>query len=131
MQINHVMIGSDDIDAAKDFYTKVLGVLGEAKPVDNVKDDGTKRVFFMIEGTSFALTQPIDGKPASEGNGSTIGFKCASAQQVKDFHEAAIAAGGKAIEDPPGKRDSNMGPVHLCYFLDLDGHKICGIYRGE
>ena len=131
MQLSHVMVGTDDIDAAKAFYTKVLGVLGEVKAFDNVSAAGAKRAFFMMDGTTFALTQPINGEPASEGNGSTIGFKCNSPQQVKDFHDAAIAAGDKAIEDPPGKRETSMGAAHLCYFLDLDGHKICGIYRGE
>jgi len=131
MQLNHVMVGTNDIEAAKAFYTKVLAVLGEVKAMDNENMKGDKRVFFAGEGTAFVLTQPINGEPASEGNGSTIAFKCSSGEQVKEFHAAAIAAGGKAIEDPPGKRDTSRGPIHLCYFLDLDGHKICGIYWGE
>jgi hypothetical protein len=45
------------------------------------------------------------------------------------LHDAAIAAGGTSIEDPPGPRQNTMGTMHLSYFRDLDGHKICGIHR--
>ena len=76
-----------------------------------------------------ALSQPIDGEPATCANGMTIGFKCDSPEQVKELHDAAIAAGGTSIEDPPGLRESAMGAMHLCYFRDLDGHKICGLHR--
>ena len=34
-----------------------------------------------------------------------------------------------SVEDPPGARGGTMGVMHLCYFLDPDGHKICGIHR--
>jgi hypothetical protein len=41
----------------------------------------------------------------------------------------AVANGGTTSEEPPGPRESNMGLMYLCYFLDPDGHKICGIHR--
>jgi len=127
--LNHFMVGTNDIDKAKEFYTKVLGVLGDVKVMEN-EEKGTKRVFFMGGGPLFAVTQPANGQAASAANGGTIGFKCDSPEQVKAFHDTAIAAGGTSIEDPPGRRDTTMGPLHLCYFRDPDGNKICGIHSG-
>jgi len=48
---------------------------------------------------------------------------------VKELHDVPVANGGISVEDPPGARESAAGVIHLCYFLDLDGHKICGVYR--
>ena len=126
---NHIMIGTNDIDKSKAFYEKVLKVIGVEGSMDNTTDSGTKRVFFMNDGDILALSQPIDGEPATCANGMTIAFKCSSPEQVKELHDAAIAAGGTSIEDPPGLRETTMGPIHLSYFRDLDGHKICGLHR--
>ncbi|MBX7481976.1 VOC family protein [Qipengyuania qiaonensis] len=126
---NHIMIGTNDIDKSKAFYEKVLEVVGVEGSMDNTTDSGTKRVFFMHDGNVLALSQPIDGEAATCANGMTIGFRCNSAEQVKELHDVAVAAGGASIEDPPGLRDGAMGPMHLSYFRDLDGHKLCGIYR--
>ena len=73
--------------------------------------------------------RPLDGMNAASSNGGTIGFMCSSAQQVLAFHDAAVANGGKSIEDPPGMRNGAMGPMHLAYVRDPDGNKLCAIYR--
>jgi hypothetical protein len=31
--------------------------------------------------------------------------------------------------EPPGLRDSAMGPRHLAYVRDPDGNKLCALYR--
>lgn len=126
---NHIMIGTNDIEKSKAFYEKVLAVLGGRGAIDNTSASGHQRAIFMHDGNTFMLTQPIDGEAATCANGMTIGFKCDSPEQVKELHDAAIAAGGTSIEDPPGLRESAMGAMHLCYFRDLDGHKICGLHR--
>jgi catechol 2,3-dioxygenase-like lactoylglutathione lyase family enzyme len=127
---NHIMIGCNDIEKSKDFYAKVLGVLGCPPPMRNETDSGVVRYFFIHDGDVFALTQPINGEPAECANGMTIGFRCESGEQVKELHDVAIANGGTSIEDPPGIREGSMGVMHLSYFRDLDGHKICGIKQG-
>jgi catechol 2,3-dioxygenase-like lactoylglutathione lyase family enzyme len=62
-------------------------------------------------------------------NGATIGFKCASPEQVVAFHDAAVAAGGVSIEEPPGLRDNGVGPLYLAYVRDPDGNKLCALHR--
>jgi len=127
--LNHVMIGSNDIEKTRNFYNPVLGVLGAGDPMEHVNETGQTRLFYIHDGSTFSISEPINGELVSIANGSTIGFVCDSPEQVKEFHDTAVANGGISVEDPPGPRDGTMGLMHLCYFLDPDGHKICGIHR--
>lgn len=127
--LNHVMLGSNDIERSKTFYDAVLGVLGAGEPVRNVAATGHVRLFYRHDGSTFCLTQPINDQEATTANGGTIGFRCHSAEQVQQFHDVAVAHGGTSIEDPPGLRSGGMGPLHLAYVRDPDGHKLCAIYR--
>jgi catechol 2,3-dioxygenase-like lactoylglutathione lyase family enzyme len=126
---NHVMLGSNDIDRSKRFYDAVLGVLGAGEPIRNVAASGHVRLFYRHDGNSFGLSQPINGEEATCANGGTIGFKCSSPEQVKQFHDVAVAHGGRSIEDPPGLREGGMGAMHLAYVRDPDGNKLCAIHR--
>ncbi|MBB4153398.1 catechol 2,3-dioxygenase-like lactoylglutathione lyase family enzyme [Sphingomonas jinjuensis] len=128
--INHVMVGTNDIDRAKAFYDKVLAVVGAGEPFRNVTEGGKTRLFYSHGGGTLAVSEPLDGEAATCANGFTLGFKCASAEQVKQFHDVAVEAGGTSIEDAPGLRSGAMGPMHLAYVRDPDGHKLCAIYRG-
>ncbi|KQS03121.1 glyoxalase [Sphingomonas sp. Leaf357] len=127
--LNHVMVGTDDIERSKTFYDAVLGVLGAGEPFRHVGDAGQTRLFYMHGGNTFAVSEPINGEAATSANGGTIGFKCDSPEQVKQFHDVAVAHGGTSIEDAPGLRESNMGAMHLSYVRDPDGNKLCGIHR--
>jgi catechol 2,3-dioxygenase-like lactoylglutathione lyase family enzyme len=75
------------------------------------------------------MSLPIDGKPATIANGSTIGFACNSPEQVQTWHAAGVANGGVSIEDPPGVRQGAAGKLYLAYLRDPDGNKICALYR--
>ena len=121
---SHVILGTNNIEKSKAFYNALLGALG-AKP--GVTDD-KGRMMFVHEDKIFGLTPPIDGQPATHGNGSTIGFACKSAEQVDAWHEAGVANGGKSIEDPPGVRESAFGPLYLAYLRDPEGNKLCALY---
>lgn len=129
--LNHIMVGSNDIEKSKRFYDAVLGVLGARSPIENKNDTGQTRLFYIHDGSNFSVSEPINGQAVSASNGSTIGFVCSSPEQVVELHDVAIANGGTSVEDPPGPRNGSMGLMHLCYFLDPDGHKICGIHRPD
>ena len=125
---SHIMVGSNDIEKSKQFYDAVLGVLGAGEPYRNKSASGHTRLFYRHDRSSFCISEPINGEPATCANGATIGFKCSSAEQVKQFHDVAVAHGGISIEDPPGPRESPMGAMHLAYVRDPDGHKLCAFY---
>jgi len=127
--LNHVMVGTNDIERAKRFYDAVLGTLGAGEAVRNTSGSGHQRLFYRHDGSTFGVTQPINGEPASCANGATIGFKCTSAEQLKAFHDTAVAHGGVSIEDPPGPRGDSHAAMHLAYVRDPDGNKLCALYR--
>lgn len=129
--LNHVMVGSNDLERSKRFYDAVLGVLGAGEPVRNVTEAGHTRLFYRHEGSTFCVTEPIDGREATAANGGTIAFKCDSPEQVLAFHDAGIAHGGVSIEEPPGPRDGALGSMHLAYVRDPDGNKLCAIHRSR
>ncbi|MBB4757485.1 catechol 2,3-dioxygenase-like lactoylglutathione lyase family enzyme [Xanthomonas campestris] len=124
------MVGSNDIARSRQFYDAVLGgVFGAPAPLVNTAGSGHVRLFYRHAGSTFAVSEPINDAPATSGNGATVGFTCSSPEQVQAFHDAAVAAGGVSIEDPPGERESRMGAVWLAYVRDPDGNKLCAIYR--
>lgn len=127
--INHVMVGSNDIERSKQFYDAVLGTLGAGEGVRNEAPSGHMRLFYRHDGHSFGLSEPINGETATPGNGATIGFKCSSPEQVRQFHDTAVAHGGTSIEQPPGPRETRMGPVYLAYVRDPHGNKLCALHR--
>lgn len=126
---NHIMVGSNDLARSEAFYNAVLGVLGAGPPLRNQSPSGHMRLFYRHDGSTFCVTEPIDGGPATCANGATIGFKCSSPEQAKHFHDVAVAAGGTSIEDPPGLRTSTLGSLYLAYVRDPDGNKLCALYR--
>jgi len=101
---SHVMIGVSDIEVSKQFYDAVLGTLGIGPGVDN-----KGRYFYVSPGGVFAITIPIDGESAEQGDA---------------WHAAGVANGGAATEDPPGLRENGM---YLAYLRDPDGNKICAL----
>ena len=127
--LNHVMVGSNDIERSKRFYDAVLGTLGAGEPMRNKARSGHTRLFYRHDGSTFCVSEPINDETATSGNGNTVAFKCHSPEQVREFHDVAVAHGGVSIEDAPGLRNSTTGPVHLAYVRDPDGNKLCAIYR--
>ena len=128
---NHVMIGTNDIERSKRFYDAVLGTLGAGEPVRNKAGSGHTRLFYRHEGSTFCVSEPINGEQATFANGGTIGFKCNSPEQVRAFHDTAVAHGGESIEDAPGLREGSLGAMHLAYVRDPDGNKLCAIHRAK
>lgn len=126
---NHIVIGSNDIERSKRFYDAVLGTLGASEPLRNQAGSGHTRLFYRHDGNTLCVTEPINDEEATSANGGTIGFKCNSPEQVREFHDAAIRYGGKSIEDPPGLREGSLGAMYLAYVRDPDGNKLCAIYR--
>lgn len=128
---NHIMVGSNDIERSKRFYDAVLGTLGAGEPMRHKAATGHTRLFYRHDGSTFCVSEPINDEAATCANGGTIGFKCGSAEQVRLFHDTAVAHGGTSIEDAPGLREGTMGAMFLAYVRDPDGNKLCAIYRAK
>ena len=121
---SHVMLGVNNLDASKKFYDALLGTLGISPGVAN-----KNRYFYRSPAGSFGITTPINGEPATHGNGSTLGFTMQTPEQADAFHAAGIANGGTTCEEPPGWRDGSVGRLYLAYLRDPDGNKLCALHR--
>ena len=121
---SHVMLGVNDLEVSKKFYDALLGALGLGPGFAN-----KNRYFYRSPTGTFAITPPINGEPATRGNGSTIGFAVQSAEQGDAFHAAGVANGGTTCEDPPGFREGPTGKIYLAYLRDPDGNKLCALFR--
>ena len=71
---SHVMVGANNIEESRVFYDKIFKVLGAEPGRMYPNLSGQKRYFYNFKGTTFCITEPIDGKPATVSNGATIGF---------------------------------------------------------
>ena len=126
---NHIMVGSSDIERSRRFYDAVLATIGAGPGIANKNATGHTREFYRHEGNSFGVSEPINGQPATFANGGTIGFKCKTIEQAREFHDVAVANGGTSIEEPPGLRGEGAAAVYLAYVRDPDGNKLCAICR--
>lgn len=122
---SHVMIGANNIEESKKFYDAILATMGHKPGVI----DEMGRCFYFTPTGIFALTKPIDGQPASHGNGTTIGFAADSEEVADKWHQAGIEHGGTTCEEPPGLRQGSTMSLYLAYLRDPSGNKICALHR--
>jgi catechol 2,3-dioxygenase-like lactoylglutathione lyase family enzyme len=122
---SHIMLGANDVEASKAFYDATLGALGYKPGVIDEKG----RCFYYTKTGIFAISKPIDGEPACNGNGSTVGFSVEDTAMADAWHKAGLANGGTTCEDPPGVRDGGEMQLYLAYLRDPSGNKICALKR--
>ena len=122
---SHVMLGSNDLDRSKQFYDAIFSATGGREG----KIDPKGRLVYVNNGGILLISTPIDGAPATHGNGSTIGFAVDGPEQAQAWEQAGVAHGGTAIEDPPGVRSGLGMDLYLAYLRDPDGNKLCALHR--
>ncbi len=120
---SHMMVGSNNIERSKSFYDALFGKPG--------RQDDKGRLAYGRKGSIFMVSKPIDGAAATHGNGSTVGFAMDDPAEVDAWHQRGLAAGGTAIEDPPGWRENAFGRLYLAYLRDPDGNKLCALHRPQ
>lgn len=123
--ISHVSIGTNDFDRSAAFYDAVLGTIGCRRIMEHPGAIAWGKAF-----PEFWVQRPIDGEPASIGNGTHIGFIAPSREAVHAFHDAALKAGAKN-EGAPGPRPHYGAPYYGCFIRDPDGHKIGAAFWDE
>jgi catechol 2,3-dioxygenase-like lactoylglutathione lyase family enzyme len=116
--LSHISVGTNDFERAVAFYDKVLPTLGCKRIMEH-----PGAVAYGREYPEFWVQTPIDGRPASVGNGTHFGFFAPSKEAVLAFFEAALDAGAQG-DGAPGPRPEYGDPYYGCFVRDLDGHKI-------
>ena len=121
--IGFVMVGTNNLDKAINFYDKLLNTIDLQRVVTNEKYAG-----YALEDkpddVEFYVTNPVDKEKATFGNGTQISFLVNSKDLVNKFYNTGIKLGG-ADEGAPGIRSGD----YYCYFRDLDKNKICAFAK--
>ncbi|MNS92285.1 Glyoxalase-like domain protein [compost metagenome] len=120
--LSHISLGTNDFARAVAFYDKVLPTLGCKRIMEH-----PGAVAYGREYPEFWIQTPIDGRPASVGNGTHFGFFASSKEAVLAFYEAALDAGAQG-DGAPGPRPEYGEPYYGCFVRDPDGHKIEASY---
>jgi len=121
--IGFVMIGSNDLNKATKFYDILLEVIDLKRVITNEKYIGYSSKE-KPEDIEFYVTNPVNKKEATYGNGTQISFVLKSKETVDKFYNLGVKLGGKD-EGAPGIRSGD----YYCYIRDLDGNKICSFAK--
>ena len=121
--IGFVMVGTNDLNKAINFYDVLLEIIDLKRAVTNEKYAGYS-LKENSEDIEFYVTSPANKKKATFGNGTQISFLVKSKETVDKFYNLGIKLGGKD-EGAPGIRSGD----YYCYFRDLDGNKICAFSK--
>ena len=121
--IGFVMVGTNNLDKAINFYDALLETINLKRTVTSKKYAGysSKKESEDIE---FYVTNPVNKKKATYGNGAQISFVVNSKKTVNKFYNSGIKLGGKG-EGAPGIRSGD----YYCYLRDLDGNKVCAFAK--
>ena len=114
--VSNIVLGTNNLEQAEQFYDRLL-TLFDAKQV--MKNE--RSILWKSAGsdTGIAVCMPYDGNPASHGNGSMVGLKAKSVEQLENVYATALKQGG-SCEGEPGERKPG---VNAAYFRDPDGNK--------
>jgi catechol 2,3-dioxygenase-like lactoylglutathione lyase family enzyme len=116
--IHHVSIGTNDLKRAKAFYDPLMSLIGLRllKLSDKAAHYGASDIMFSLE-------TPVNGLPATAGNGVHIAFQAPDRETVRRFHQTAIA-NGATDDGRPGIRENYNANYYGAFVRDLDGNKI-------
>ena len=116
--IHHVSVGTNDVARAQAFYGPLMQLIGfrliKASPT---------AIHYGASDIVFSLETPVDGRPASPGNGVHIAFQAPDRDTVRRFHRLALEKGG-TDEGAPGIRANYNANYFGAFVRDLDGNKI-------
>src|ERR1700754_2467594 len=116
--IHHVSLGTNDVARARTFYDPIMTLLGLRllHADEQSADYGTGDILFSLE-------RPVNGAPASVGNGVHVAFAAGSRAMVQEFHRLALELGGTS-DGAPGVRPIYDAHYYGAFVRDLDGNKI-------
>ena len=117
--LDFVMVGSNDYKKSSEFYDAILEPLKLKKIVTTEKYIGYAHSSDPDK-AQFYVTNPVNGEPATFGNGTQITLLAETKEAVEKFYEIAISKGATDEGAPGVRRDGN----YYAYIRDLDGNKI-------
>lgn len=120
--LDHVSLGVSDIERSRRFYDAALRPLGLVRIVDfgggRGSDYGAAPGSLGVE---FTITREQGIKTPIAG--AHLCFAAPARAAVREFHAAALAAGGRD-DGMPGLRPLYHADYYGAFVLDPDGHRI-------
>jgi catechol 2,3-dioxygenase-like lactoylglutathione lyase family enzyme len=122
--LNYVTLGTNDLERVKQFYDALFASIS-VKRAATLKKGGGVWQFTGNGGaaTRLVILSPEDGTPAAVGNGTMVGLRLGSYQEVDTLYASALELGGTS-EGEPGLRETNVPGTYIAYFRDLESHKF-------
>ncbi len=121
--LDHVSLGVSNLARARAFYEPVLAAIGMKQTLSH----DHALAFGADYPAEFWIQAPIDGAPATCGNGTHICFRVGSKENVDSFHIAGIKNGGSCGGEP-GMRPQYHPSYYAAFLIDPDGHKIEAVH---
>lgn len=115
MRMNYVVVGTNDMRTSRAFYDALFAGAGLQTMAAS-----DRMTYWLGADFAFAVAVPFDAAPATNGNGTMVGFCVGTKEDVERMHRLALGSGG-TCEGAPGQR----GPKVSAYVRDLDGNKLC------
>jgi predicted lactoylglutathione lyase len=115
-------IGVSDLRASRRFYLTALAPLGFVEQ-GSWSEDADEVAFGPEDFDDFAISTKY---PATVGG--HVAFAADSREQVDDFHDAALAAGG-TDNGGPGVRPEYSAGYYGAFVLDPDGYNVEAVYH--
>lgn len=121
---SHIMLGTNNLVESIDFYDRVMPVLGYAREDtgDTYAGYGSKENI-GTGANCLWIGKPINGEPASPGNGVNVALLATSREQVNNFYEFALNNGG-SDEGAPGVKTEVHPNFYAAYVRDPSGNKL-------
>ena len=121
---SHIGLGVNDIEKSKLFYDGVMEVLGCICHSSSDKWAGYGKPDEKTTGEdSLWIGLPVNGQPATYGNGTYVALNTSSKEVVGKAYKMAISLGG-VDEAKPGIRAEVHPNFYAAYVRDLDGNKL-------
>lgn len=115
--IDHVTVPIKDLVISKIFYEKALAPFNYKV---SFGEEGKFWAFDIGNGALFEISQYIEKNPLTSFH---IAFRAKSREQVRQFYEAALTAGGKC-NGAPGLRPQYTETYYAAFIIDPSGHNI-------
>ena len=115
--LDHISIPVRDLEGAGRFYDRVLATVGlqrhleRAGAIGYASDPKQSPCFWILE---------RKGDAATPGSGFHVSFRALGRAQVRAFHEAALAEGGRDA-GAPGVRPQYSNGFYGAFAIDPEG----------
>jgi predicted lactoylglutathione lyase len=95
MKMDYCVLGTNNMEASIKFYDSLFEQTGLNQVLST-----ERMTFWQCEDFAFAIAKSFNEEPASNGNGTMIGFNIGFTEEVKMLHKKVIELGGTCEGEP-------------------------------